>query len=481
MSTPVLEIAPSLGSERPVEPRVVRAGAPHSTAWAFVMLASDLCALIAALALAASIGQPHLRAVPSERLLVGDAIYIALWVLLFERLGLYRRLPALSMKDELYFTVTALTIGVIPQLLLFTFVPAISTSRVELLYSLALSILAVGGMRTLLHEVRKLPRFRQNRRVVIVGRPDRLRSTRDALTLPSYVQVLPIESYDAVAAGSSSPGEIDLADIPWLRRARAWRCDTLVLTEMPPPEIVPHLLDLAMQEQFTVAFAPEKLQCHSYSLSLRVLGRQALVVPSRLAACTPHARLIKRLLDLAVASLALVAFAPVMALAAIAILLESGRPVFFRQDRVGLGGKPFSILKFRSMKVDAEAQTGAVWVRQNDDRCTRVGRILRRLSFDELPQLWNVLRGDMSLIGPRPERPVFVRQFRTQYARYDERHLVRPGLSGLSQLQMRRLLKTSDLGQKLTFDLYYIEEWSIFLDLSLLFRTATEFLFQRAG
>ncbi|HKU80864.1 MAG TPA: sugar transferase [Candidatus Tumulicola sp.] len=481
MSTPVLEIAPSLGSERPVEPRVVRAGAPHSTAWALVMLASDLCAFVAALALAASIGQPHLRAVPSERLLVGDAIYVALWVLLFERLGLYRRLPALSMKDELYFTVTALTIGVIPQLLLFTFVPAISTSRFELLYSLALSILAVGGMRTILHEVRKLPRFRQHQRVVIVGRPDRLRSTRDALTLPAYVQVLPIESYDPVAGGGPSFDRIDLAQIPWLRRARAWHCDTLVLTEMPPPEIVPHLLDLAMQEQFTVAFAPEKLQCQSYSLSLRVLGRQALVVPSRLAACTPHARFIKRLLDLSVTSLALVVFAPVMALAALAILIDSGRPIFFRQERVGLGGKPFSILKFRSMKVDAEAQTGAVWVRPNDDRCTRVGRILRRLSFDELPQLWNVLRGDMSLIGPRPERPVFVHQFRTQYARYDERHLVRPGLSGLSQLQMRRLLKASDLGQKLTFDLYYIEEWSIFLDLSLLFRTATEFLFQRAG
>ena len=103
------------------------------------------------------------------------------------------------------------------------------------------------------------------------------------------------------------------------------------------------------------------------------------------------------------------------------------------------------------------------------------------MSLDELPQLWNVLRGDMSLIGPRPERPVFVKQFRSQYARYDERHLVRPGLSGLSQLQMRRQLSTGDLGHKLTFDLYYIEEWSLFLDLSLLFRTTLEFLFQRAG
>jgi lipopolysaccharide/colanic/teichoic acid biosynthesis glycosyltransferase len=181
------------------------------------------------------------------------------------------------------------------------------------------------------------------------------------------------------------------------------------------------------------------------------------------------------------ASVALIVFSPIIALSAVAIALESGRPILFRQERVGLNGKTFTMLKFRSMKLDAEAKTGAVWVRPNDDRCTRVGKILRRLSFDELPQIWNVMRGDMSLVGPRPERPVFVEEFRKQYARYDERHLVRPGLSGLSQLQMRRLLTTNDLGQKLTFDLYYIEEWSLFLDFSLLVRTAMEFLFQRAG
>jgi lipopolysaccharide/colanic/teichoic acid biosynthesis glycosyltransferase len=181
------------------------------------------------------------------------------------------------------------------------------------------------------------------------------------------------------------------------------------------------------------------------------------------------------------ASVALLLISPLMALCAIAILIDSGLPIFYRQERVGLNGKLFMMLKFRSMKVDAEKETGAVWVRPNDDRCTRVGRILRRLSFDEFPQLFNVLRGDMSLIGPRPERLVFVEQFRKEFEHYDERHLVRPGMSGLSQLQMRRLLTTDDLGQKLQFDMYYIEEWSLFLDLSLLFRTATEFLFQRAG
>jgi exopolysaccharide biosynthesis polyprenyl glycosylphosphotransferase len=445
------------------------------------MLCSDLCGFTAALFLAAVLGEAHRLALPVERLLFGDALYVALWVVLFERLGLYRRLPALSRKDELYFTVTALTIGVVPQLLLFTLVPSISTSRVVLLYSLVLSIVTVGGLRALLHEVRKLPRFRQNRRVAIVGDVERLRTTREALGLPSYVEVLPIEVDSAGSSANGAHEDADPFSAAWLQRARAWRCDTLVLTEMPAPHVIPRLLEMAWQEQFTVAFAPARLQCHSYSLSLQVLGRQALIVPSRLKACTARARVLKRICDVLGASLALVVFAPIIALAAAAIALESGRPILYRQERIGLNGRPFTILKFRSMRVDAEAETGAIWVRPNDDRCTRVGRILRRLSFDELPQLWNVLRGDMSLIGPRPERRVFVEQFSKEYARYDERHLVRPGLSGLSQLQMRRLLSTGDLGQKLTYDLYYIEEWSLFLDLSLLFRTAMEFLFQRAG
>jgi exopolysaccharide biosynthesis polyprenyl glycosylphosphotransferase len=483
MSTPVLELAPRIGTNRADEPRSVRSTVPYSKTWAIVTLCSDLCAFAAALTLAALIGEPHRHAVPLERLLIGDLLYVAFWAVLFERLGLYRRTPALTMKDELYFTVTALTIGVVPQLLLFTFVPTISTSRIVLLYSLALSIVAVGGMRMVLHEVRKLPRFRQHRRVAIVGNPERLDDVRDALGLPAYVKVLAIgvDDIDDFTRASDLGRAPDVRSVPWFQRARAWNCDTLILTDMPSPRLIPYLLEAAGREQFSVAVAPPTIQCHSYSLSLRVLGRQALIVPSRLSACTPRARSMKRICDILMASVALLLISPLMALCAIAILIDSGLPIFYRQERVGLNGKLFMMLKFRSMKVDAEKETGAVWVRPNDDRCTRVGRILRRLSFDEFPQLFNVLRGDMSLIGPRPERLVFVEQFRKEFEHYDERHLVRPGMSGLSQLQMRRLLTTDDLGQKLQFDMYYIEEWSLFLDLSLLFRTATEFLFQRAG
>ncbi|MGZ5701806.1 MAG: sugar transferase, partial [Burkholderiales bacterium] len=166
---------------------------------------------------------------------------------------------------------------------------------------------------------------------------------------------------------------------------------------------------------------------------------------------------------------------------AIAVYLESDGPILYRQERVGMDGKRFKMLKFRSMCLDAESDVGAVWVRENDDRRTRVGAVLRRLSFDELPQLFNVLRGDMSLVGPRPERPVFVESFRRILPRYDERHLVRPGITGWSQIHMRRLLQTSDVAEKLEYDLRYVEQWSIVLDVSVVFKTAVEFLFHRAG
>lgn len=146
-----------------------------------------------------------------------------------------------------------------------------------------------------------------------------------------------------------------------------------------------------------------------------------------------------------------------------------------------MGGKPFTILKFRSMKLDAEKHSGAVWVRENDDRRTRVGAILRRLSFDELPQIFNVLRGEMSLVGPRPERPIFVEQFRTQLPRYDERHLVPPGITGWSHIHMRRLVNQDDIAERLEYDLRYVEQWTIWLDVSIMFKTGLEFLFHKSG
>ena len=178
---------------------------------------------------------------------------------------------------------------------------------------------------------------------------------------------------------------------------------------------------------------------------------------------------VKRAMDVVLSGLGLMVLSPFLLLVALAIKLESKGPVFFTQVRVGLDGKPFEMVKFRSMRVDAEAQTGAVWATEDDPRRTRLGTILRKTSIDELPQLINVLLGDMSLVGPRPERPVFVDQFRQVVPRYMERHQEKAGMTGWAQVNGLR--GDTSIIERTKYDLYYIENWSLLFDLKILVRT----------
>ena len=180
-------------------------------------------------------------------------------------------------------------------------------------------------------------------------------------------------------------------------------------------------------------------------------------------------RFVKRAFDLAVAGLALIVFSPVMLAVAIAIRLEGRGPIFYRQIRMGLDGKPFPMVKFRSMREGAETATGAVWAEKDDPRRTKVGRFIRAWSIDELPQLWNVLVGDMSVIGPRPERPEFVEQFRAEFPHYMLRHKVRAGMTGWAQVHGWR--GNTSIRMRIEHDLYYIENWSLLLDVKILFLT----------
>jgi len=178
----------------------------------------------------------------------------------------------------------------------------------------------------------------------------------------------------------------------------------------------------------------------------------------------------KRVLDVAISLLALVVLWPLFLLIASAIFLESGYPVLFRQDRVGLHGRVFKILKFRSMRDGAE-QREAIWASKRDPRVTGVGRILRPYRLDELPQLVNVLRGDMSLVGPRPERPEFVQMLGEQIPYYHERHTVRPGLTGWAQIKYQYGSCVEDAKIKLEYELFYLKHLSFFFDLAIVFRT----------
>jgi len=178
---------------------------------------------------------------------------------------------------------------------------------------------------------------------------------------------------------------------------------------------------------------------------------------------------LKRGLDLVVGGVALVVLSPVLMIVASAVKLTSPGPTLLRQERMGLDGRAFSMLKFRTMRSDAEAESGPVWATPDDDRRTRVGAVLRRFSLDELPQLFNVLRGDMSLVGPRPERPVFVETFRHRIPGYMLRHKVKAGMTGWAQINGWR--GNTSLEKRIEYDLYYIERWSLGFDLAILLKT----------
>ena len=178
--------------------------------------------------------------------------------------------------------------------------------------------------------------------------------------------------------------------------------------------------------------------------------------------------LVKRTLDLAIAGTALLLLSPLFGVIAVAIRL-SGGPVLYRQQRMGLDGRPFEIVKFRSMRPDAEDESGPTWAGSDDPRRTRVGRFLRRWSLDELPQLVNVVKGEMSLVGPRPERPEFVREFKEKFPQYMLRHRVRAGMTGWAQVNGWR--GNTSLSKRIEYDLYYIENWSLALDIKILWMT----------
>ena len=197
--------------------------------------------------------------------------------------------------------------------------------------------------------------------------------------------------------------------------------------------------------------------------SAKKLGTRSFSRHRTLAGLTGFA---KRTIDVTLAAAALVLLSPLLAVIAIAVRMTDGGSIFYRQIRVGLERRRFTLIKFRTMHEDAEKDLGAIWSVPGDPRCTRIGYYLRRSGLDELPQLWNVLRGEMSLVGPRPERPEFTREFRKEHQGYDIRHTVRPGITGYAQINGWR--GYTSLEERLRHDLYYVRNWSLALDVYIL-------------
>jgi len=261
---------------------------------------------------------------------------------------------------------------------------------------------------------------------------------------------------------------------------RQLRADTVVIAteEAQEPLPIDELIRLRL-DGVTV------LPAHRFAE--RVLRRipLSLLPPSDLAVgrglTSPMSQAIKRVFDLLMSTLLLVCAAPVLAALAVLIKLESEGPVFYVQERTGRGGKPYRVQKLRTMHKDAEKVSGPVWATRRDPRVTRLGAFLRKTRLDEIPQVFAVFRGDMSFVGPRPERPFFVQQIKQQIPFFGLREAVKPGITGWAQIRYPYGSTIEDAKSKLEYDLYYVEHRSLFLDLAICFHTAKIVLFGRGA
>jgi Undecaprenyl-phosphate glucose phosphotransferase len=265
-----------------------------------------------------------------------------------------------------------------------------------------------------------------------------------------------------------------IEDIPRIINEQAVDEVIVAMPEASRREIL-DILSLCDAGKVSIRVFPDVFQIIAAELSIGALNGLPLLT-IRDPAMRGWRLAVKRAMDIILSALGLIFLSPMMLLTALLIKLDSPGPVFYYQERMGLDARPFWMIKYRSMRQDAE-KDGPGWTRENDPRRTRLGAIIRRLSIDELPQLINVLLGDMSLVGPRPERPIYVEQFRRSIPRYMDRHREKAGITGWAQVNGLR--GDTSIAERTKYDLWYIENWSLMLDIKILIRTVLKIFTDR--
>ena len=401
---------------------------------------------------------------------------LLLYPLALRGLGLYRAGRIRSFMDELFGIFKAWLLASMAVVTITYFFQPVRYSRLVLglFFLLSFALLAIEryAFRALMHVVRR--RGYNLKDVLVVGAGEL--AARVVETLHGHRE-LGFRLVGLLASSTAQQGTDvqgapvigTLADLPEVLRSRT--VDQVVIA-LPLEEwgALRELMVVLSESTADVKVVPDLLQyitLASRSSSLEEFGGLPLLSLQG-DPLQGWNSVLKRLFDLIFSALALVATSPLVAVGALLVRIEGRGPVFYRQERMGLDGELFHIIKLRTMFVGAES-AGPRMASARDPRVTRSGSLLRRLSIDELPQLWNVLRGDMSLVGPRPERPVFIEAFRRQIPRYHLRHKVKAGLTGWAQINGLR--GQTSIQKRIEFDLYYIENWSMLLDLKILIRT----------
>jgi Undecaprenyl-phosphate glucose phosphotransferase len=397
---------------------------------------------------------------------------LVVWGVAFKAFDLYRPHRLGSHVSEWLDVAKASTLGVLVLIAGMTFLfRSYEYSRIVILLFWASSIVAVSLSRAVFRELLRVARrrgFNQRYALVIGGGEPAGEVLRVLRRRPDAgVQVIGL---------LSDKREVEGLNVRWLgapeevRAVLAGGHVDIVIIALPHEDSsrLTAILGEISDEPVDIHLVPDVFNLASLRGGIEEFDGLPVI---RLRESPLHGwnRVLKRIFDLLVGTAALAAALPVMAAVAVAVRLDSPGPILYRQERMGLDGRRFRILKFRTMRLDAEAETGPRWARPDDPRRTRTGAFLRRWSLDELPQLVNVLRGDMSLVGPRPERPSFVAEFRRRVPGYMLRHKVKAGITGWAQVNGWR--GDTSIEKRIEYDLYYIERWSLWFDLRILFRT----------
>jgi len=410
------------------------------------------------------------HAAPDESRLPQLLTFAAIMQLTMIAVGAYRPEALRSLRFSTARILVALSIGSLALSLLFFLVPALAFWRSNLFYALAFTLAGLIGVRVLLRPA--LGSQALKRRVLVLGAGPRA-ARIEALAQQEGAGFM-VVGYIAMNDGATAvPGA-----------ARRSGIDNLAdhVVRAGASEVV-----LALEERRNALPLQDLLRVRTTGVHVtdlssfmeRETGRVDLdsVIPSWLifsdgfSAGRRFSAIGKRLFDLCTSAILLVLTTPLVLITAIAVKLESEGPAFFRQRRVGLYGKAFEIVKLRSMRQDAEFAGQAVWAQKDDPRVTRVGSIIRKLRIDELPQIWSVLKGEMSFVGPRPERPQFVADLEARLPYYAERHMVKPGITGWAQINYPYGASIEDARKKLEYDLYYAKNYTPFLDILILLQT----------
>ena len=420
------------------------------------------------------VGVKEIGGPPFSGYLFGSFFVMFVWLLLFQSRSMYGTRRNVTLSDELINVVKVISLGMLIVMSAAFFYREFSYSRIVFGLVWVWSIVFIFFGRVVIRSVerRYYRKGRHLQQSIIIG--------NDSLANQVYTQLNRHASFGFNIVGyfADEPAhqELALASAPYLGSiadAPAYIRDRnidLVFLALRSKEH--HLLFnlISECEGVNVEFmmVPDVLDVLTTEVKVKELeGIPFLTIKS--IPFTVWGRISKRTFDIVVSFLLLVFFLPLWILLAILVKLSSPGPIFFKQERLGLDGKKFTMYKFRSMRPGAETQTGPVWTSKNDPRRTPLGVFLRKTSLDEIPQLYNVLKGEMSLVGPRPERPYFVDQFKTVVPKYLDRHRVKTGMTGWAQVNGLR--GNTSLEERVKYDLYYIENWSLAFDVKILLRT----------